>query len=147
MKPGYPIEKNDFTNVLSISADSYSSLLYTNGKLDDSFSKVFDQWHTNVKLVFLNYILKFPTESENIQNVYSYLNEKIFQIEAKKYNAEVKFLWYTFGLRLKKDEIVEFMIENILKSYGRMKYLTPLYKDLALNFGLKKALLVYDDLK
>ena len=84
--------------------------------------KIFKEWHTNVKLVFLEKILK------NLENF-----EESIILEIKKqlnlveeYNDDVKAIWYEITLQKGMKEEIE-NIMNFLKTHGRLKYLKPLY--------------------
>ena len=84
--------------------------------------KIFKEWHTNVKLVFLEKILK------NLDN----FDESII-LEIKKelnlveeYNDDIKAIWYEITLQKGMNEEID-NVMNFLKTHGRLKYLKPLY--------------------
>ena len=96
---------------------------FLNEKEDDETAlKKFKEWHTNVKLAFLN----------DLTDAKDKINEKIAQNLKKKlnlaeeYNAEIKYMWYTLALDKKMEEEIP-NIENFLATHGRLKYIRPMY--------------------
>jgi hypothetical protein len=84
--------------------------------------EIFDNWHTNVKLVFLNYINE-KTERVH-ESVYESLRDTL-KIHSG-YNAEVSYVWYQIALKTNHDDVVDHVKEFLLRN-GRMKYVKTLY--------------------
>lgn len=95
---------------------------FLNGKKEASYLETFKNWHTNVKLVFLNYLM------ENIKRindtVYSNIRDTLKM--HGNYNAEVKYIWYQIALITKHDDSIPYVKEFLL-THGRMKYIRPVY--------------------
>ena len=118
---GYPSYKMEFKSKYT---DEVENLLnnFIKKEKNENALKIFKEWHTNVKLVFLEKILK------NLDN----FDESII-LEIKKelnlveeYNDDIKAIWYEITLQKgMKEEIDNVM--NFLKTHGRLKYLKPLY--------------------
>ena len=118
---GYPSYKMEFKSKYT---DEVENLINNSIKKEknENALKIFKEWHTNVKLVFLEKILK------NLDN----FDESII-LEIKKelnlveeYNDDIKAIWYEITLQKgMKEEIDNVM--NFLKTHGRLKYLKPLY--------------------
>jgi hypothetical protein len=109
---------------------------FLNGQVRTDAKEIFSNWHTNVKLVFLNFI------NERIEKVTDLVYENIRDILNLHagYNVEVSYVWYQIGLKTKHEDVVEH-VKKFLLCNGRMKYLKPLYfpwyhfqKEEALNF-------------
>jgi len=82
----------------------------------------FKSWHTNVKLVFLNYLGKNIDRISN--NIYLTLRDKL-QLH-NGYNVEISHIWYEICMSLKKDDVIQY-VKKFLSCNGRMKYIKPLY--------------------
>jgi hypothetical protein len=82
----------------------------------------FKSWHTNVKLVFLNYLYTNLDRIDN--NIYELLRDKLNLHNG--YNVEVSAIWLEICLALKKSDIIEH-VKNFLSCNGRMKYIRPIY--------------------
>lgn len=82
----------------------------------------FKSWHTNVKLVFLNYL---NTNLDRFSNeIYELLRDKL-NLHCG-YNVEVSAIWLEICLSLKKSDSLEH-VKNFLSCNGRMKYIRPIY--------------------
>ena len=82
----------------------------------------FKSWHTNVKLVFLGYLIN---NKERInQNVYELLRDKLNLHTG--YNTEISYSWYQICLDLNKEDAIE-DIKKFLACNGRMKYIKATY--------------------
>ncbi len=131
-QPGFPVETIDFTNKWLIEAQGYVDKLFNN-TLTEDFVQVFNNWHTNVKLAFFNYIV------ENMDKVtvdhYKFL--QILKLNGYN-NAEVAFVWYDLGLKLNQTDVIEYVV-TFLGEVGRMKFIRPLYISLY-NVDKQKAL-------
>jgi hypothetical protein len=82
----------------------------------------FKSWHTNVKIVLLNYLEKNLKRINN--EIYNCLREKLNLHFG--YNVEISYQWYQICLDLKKEDSIEY-IKKFLLCNGRMKYIKPLY--------------------
>lgn len=118
---GYPSYKMEFKSKYT---DEVENLLnnFIKKEKNENALKIFKEWHTNVKLVFLEKILK------NLDN----FDESII-LEIKKelnlveeYNDDIKAIWYEITLQKGMKEEIE-NVMNFLKTHGRLKYLKPLY--------------------
>ena len=118
---GYPSYKMEFKSKYTDEVENLLNNFIKKEKKENAL-KIFKEWHTNVKLVFLEKILK------NLDN----FDESII-LEIKKelnlveeYNDDIKAIWYEITLQKgMKEEIDNVM--NFLKTHGRLKYLKPLY--------------------
>ena len=125
--PGFPIQKNNFTNALSTEGDSYVKRFF-NSDLPSSFKSTFNSWHTYLKCYFLRAIFNSPRGSSLTQKQYKVLNEDLGLHTG--YNAEVTYNFFTIML---KNNIISDLskMDEFLGSNGRLRYLTPLYVGLA----------------
>ena len=119
---GFPSYKMEFKSKYTEEVDQLINKFMNKENNKENALKLFKEWHTNVKLVFLERILK------NLEN----FDESIL-LEIKKelnlvedYNDDIKAIWYEITLQKgMKDEIEN--VKNFLKTHGRLKYLKPLY--------------------
>ena len=119
---GFPSYKMEFKSKYTEEVDQLINKFINKENTKENALKLFKEWHTNVKLVFLERILK------NLEN----FDESII-LEIKKelnlvedYNDDIKAIWYEITLQKgMKDEIEN--VKNFLKTHGRLKYLKPLY--------------------
>ena len=119
---GFPSYKMEFKSKYTEEVDQLINKFINKENNKENALKLFKEWHTNVKLVFLERILK------NLEN----FDESIL-LEIKKelnlvedYNDDIKAIWYEITLQKgMKDEIEN--VKNFLKTHGRLKYLKPLY--------------------
>ena len=119
---GFPSYKMEFKSKYTEEVDQLINKFINKENNKENALKLFKEWHTNVKLVFLERILK------NLEN----FDESII-LEIKKelnlvedYNDDIKAIWYEITLQKgMKDEIEN--VKNFLKTHGRLKYLKPLY--------------------
>ena len=119
---GKPFHKFNFESKLGDEAVKLGDkFLNGNGSLDDK--TLFVNWHTNVKMYFLKYLLK------NVNNVnddvYKKLKE-VFAFDKEKYNMEVMNLWFQISLKTKHDDFID-LIKKFLLEIGRLKYIRPVY--------------------
>ena len=119
---GIPTYKNYFSSEYLKDAEKLAEDFINEKEDDSSVLKKFKEWHTNVKLAFLNYLLENKDKiNETIaQNLKKKLNL------AEDYNAEIKYMWYLLALDKKMDEEIP-NIENFLQTHGRLKYIRPVY--------------------
>ena len=117
--PSYKMEfKSKYTNEVE---DLIQQFL--NGKENgENALKTFRDWHTNVKMTFLDEIKK---------NIQDFDEDLIIKIKkelnlVEEYNDDVKALWYEITLDKGISDEIE-NIQNFLKTHGRIKYLKPLY--------------------
>ena len=119
---GFPTYKMEFKSKYT---DEVEDLIqqFLNGKENPKEAlKIFRNWHTNVKLTFLDEIKK------NIQN---FNEDLILKIKkelnlVEEYNDDVKAIWYEITLDKELNDEIE-NIKNFLLTHGRLKYLKPLY--------------------
>ena len=119
---GFPSYKMEFKSKYTEEVDQLINKFINKENNKENALELFKEWHTNVKLVFLERILK------NLEN----FDESII-LEIKKelnlvedYNDDIKAIWYEITLQKgMKDEIEN--VKNFLKTHGRLKYLKPLY--------------------
>ena len=95
---------------------------FLSGEVQENANSIFKEWHTNVKLVFLDDFNK------NIENIDIEVIKKMKnELElAEIYNDDIKGVWYEIALKKGlKEEINN--IKLFLQTHGRMKYLRPIY--------------------
>ena len=119
---GFPSYKMEFKSKYTEEVEQLLNKFINKEDNIENARKIFKEWHTNVKLVFLEKILK------NLENF-----EESIILEIKKqlnlvedYNDDVKAIWYEITLQKGMKEEIE-NIMNFLKTHGRLKYLKPLY--------------------
>ena len=95
---------------------------FLNGEEKSNAKEIFINWHTNVKLVFLNHINeRIERVSESVyNNILNTLNIH------SGHNSEVSYVWYQIALKTKHEDVVVHVKEFLLRN-GRMKYLKPVY--------------------
>lgn len=124
------IESKFIVEAQSLAEDFLSGHIKSNAK------EIFYNWHTNVKLVFLNYINE---RIERVNNsVYENLRDNL-KIHSG-HNSEVSYVWYQIALKTNHEDVVEHVKDFLLRN-GRMKYIKTVYfawyhfqKEEALNF-------------
>jgi len=82
----------------------------------------FKSWHTNVKLVFIDYLDK--NKKRISDSIYNTLCDSLNLHSG--YNTEILCSWYQVCLDLKKSDSIDY-IKKFLLFNGRMKYIKPLY--------------------
>ena len=119
---GIPAYKNDFVSEYLKDAEKLAEDFLNEKEDDATVLKKFKEWHTNVKLAFLNYLLdnKERINEKIAQNLKAKLNL------AEEYNAEIKYMWYLLALDKKMEEEIP-NIEKFLETHGRLKYIRPVY--------------------
>jgi len=90
--------------------------------ITENIIQEFKSWHTNVKLVFLNYINKNINRVTN--SIYVNIRDKLNLHSGN--NVEISYVWYEICMELKKDDVLE-NVKKFLLCNGRMKYIKPLY--------------------
>mgnify|MGYP002626235169 FL=1 len=119
---GIPKYNNEFVSEYLKDAEKLAEDFLNEKEDNETVLKKFKEWHTNVKLAFLNYIL------ENKERI----NEKIFENLKKKlnlaeeYNSEIKYMWYLLALDKKAENEIP-NIKKFLETHGRLKYIRPVY--------------------
>jgi leukotriene-A4 hydrolase len=119
---GFPSYKMEFKSKYTEEVDQLINKFINKENNKENALELFKEWHTNVKLVFFERILK------NLENF-----DESMILEIKKelnlvedYNDDIKAIWYEITLQKgMKDEIEN--VKNFLKTHGRLKYLKPLY--------------------
>ena len=119
---GYPSYKMEFKSKYTNEIEELINQFLDGKENPKEALKIFRNWHTNVKLTFLDEIKK------NIQN---FQEDLILKIKkelnlVEESNDDVKAIWYEITLdKGLNDEIDN--IKNFLLTHGRLKYLKPLY--------------------
>ena len=119
---GIPTYKNEFASEFLKDAEKMAEDFLNEKEDDSSVLKIFKEWHTNVKLAFLNYLTenKEKITDKIAQNLKKKLNL------AEEYNAEIKYMWYILALYKKMEEEIP-NVEKFLETHGRLKYIRPVY--------------------
>ena len=119
---GIPSYKNDFSSKLLKEAEKLAEDFLQEKEDKSSVLKVFKEWHTNVKLAFLNYLLdnKNKIDEKIMKNLKNELNL------AEEYNSEIKYMWYLLALDKKIEEEIP-NVKKFLETHGRLKYVRPVY--------------------
>lgn len=99
------------------------------------------KWHTNVKIVFINYLEK------NINRINDEIYEKLRDTLKlhNGHNVEVCFNWYLICIDLHKRDVLPY-VKKLLSCHGRMKYIKSLYFKLY-NFDQNEALAYFNEYK
>jgi leukotriene-A4 hydrolase len=89
--------------------------------IDDESEAVqkYNNWHNNVKLLFLNHIL------QNIERVSEDVYQKLNAL-LKYNNADTKTIWNVLSLKTKHNAVIP-EVKEFLATHGRMKYIKPIY--------------------
>lgn len=124
-KPGFPPVENNFNNTYSNEAQSRLDDLFSE-QVKEDFSGIFKNWHTSVKLVFLNMISKNLGKFSD--NNYVYLRDTV-KLHTD-FNMEVKNVWYQIALNTNHRDVIPSVVD-FLGKIGRMKYVRPIYKAFA----------------
>ena len=123
--PGFPPNKNDFSNKYVEEVERYVSLFYED-KLPDDFENIFKtQWHFILKSYFLSKIQVNDTKLDNSK--VDYLSNTLNLKEG--YNVEINVAYYLIVL-LHGTEIKDDFKENLISflgKHGRINYIRPLY--------------------
>ena len=119
---GFPSYKMEFKSKYTEEVDQLINKLINKENNKENALKLFKEWHTNVKLVFLERILKNLEEFD--ESIILEIKKELNLVE--DYNDDIKAIWYEITLQKgMKDEIEN--VKNFLKTHGRLKYLKPLY--------------------
>ena len=118
---GYPSFELNYSPMYM---DEINNLLdkFLEGNENEEDVKLFQNWHTNIKLVFLEEVYK---QLDNI-DIEIIKRMKVKLMLAENYNCEIKAYWYNITLKKKMDEEIS-NIKKFLQTNGRIKYLQPLY--------------------
>ena len=119
---GIPKNNIEFVSEFLKDAEKLAEDFINEKEDNETVLKKFKEWHTNVKLAFLNYLLEnkdkiTETICENLKNKLNL---------AEEYNDEIKYMWYLLAL----DKKIENEIPNVkrfLETHGRLKYIRPVY--------------------
>ena len=118
---GYPSYKMEFKSKYTDEVENLINNFIKKEKNENAL-KIFKEWHTNVKLVFLEKILKNLNDFD--ESIILEIKKELNLVE--EYNDDIKAIWYEITLQKgMKEEIDNVM--NFLKTHGRLKYLKPLY--------------------
>ena len=122
--PGFPPIKNDFSNVYATEIEALVTLFYEN-KLPENFETTFKEWHTLLKVYFLNQIKDNDRELDDIQ--LSFLSNTLNLKQG--YNVEVSNAYFLIVLlhgKTIEDDVKEALI-SFLGKHGRINYVRPIY--------------------
>ena len=117
--PGKPVMTFEYKSKYKKEAEDLAED-FLKGKKESKALEVFKNWHTNVKLVFLNYLV------DNIKRITDEVYGNIRDVLKMhgNYNSEVKNIWLQIALMTKHEDCIEYVKEFLL-SHGRMKFMKP----------------------
>ena len=118
---GFPTYKMEFKSKYTEEVENLINKFIKKEKIEKA-KKIFKEWHTNVKLVFLEKILKNLNDFD--ENIILEIKKELNLVE--EYNDDIKAIWYEITLKKGMKEEIE-NVMNFLKTHGRLKYLKPLY--------------------
>ena len=123
--PGIPVDKLDFvTPNLTESQDLANEYIKLNGSGSPEKADDYKSWDSNLKVVFLEQLAQSKeTNLEIIKKIDADLNI------TSTVDPECIQRWYPLGIMLNYTEVVE-PAHVFISSFGRMKYLTPIYQAL-----------------
>ena len=124
---GFPEITNNFTNPLSKTVDEAITNFF-NGNLPSNFKSTFQSWHTYLKCYFLKAIKDSPRGTALTQKQYDVLDKELKLHTG--YNSEVTFDFFNIMLANKKLNQLE-KLDQFFGTFGRMKFIKPLYVGLA----------------
>ena len=119
---GFPSYKMEFKSKYTNEVEDLIQQFLNGKENSENALKTFRDWHTNVKMTFLDEIKK---------NIQDFDEDLIIKIKkelnlVEEYNDDVKALWYEITLDKGIGDEIE-NIKNFLQTHGRLKYLKPLY--------------------
>lgn len=126
--PGLPKMKNNFVTNKSKELDK----TFEDFRLDsfDGTTSLFSSGHTEERKYFLNKVIKQINSGTPLSdNQYKHIDEEL-KLYEPKYNAEINFDYYMIMLN-RRPEVIRDELKKFLGTYGRMKYLRPIYVSLA----------------
>ena len=133
--PGIPKIKNDFSNKYSIEVEENLDKFF-NEKIGDEFVQIFNNWHSKVKIYFLNSISNDEKGVKLSDNNYYFLRDKLNLKNVG--NSSLKFEFLRIMLNNKRLDCLE-QLDEFLSELGISAYLVELYtnfyktnKDLAI---------------
>jgi leukotriene-A4 hydrolase len=152
--PGYPIEKIELSKYINFlfyfieskwidTANEFAELFLSEkiDKIKESDIEEFMKWHTNVKIVFLNYLEKNINRINN--DTYERLRDTLKLHNG--HNVEISFTWYLICIQLCMRDVLPY-VKKLLSCNGRMKYIKPLYFNL-FNFDRNEAISYFEEYK
>ena len=119
---GFPSYKMEFKSKYTEEVDELINQFLEGNENPEEALKLFKDWHTNVKLTFLDEIKKNLDKFD--ENLILKIKDELNLVE--DYNDDVKAIWYEITLEKGLDIEIE-NIQNFLLTHGRLKYLKPLY--------------------
>ena len=119
---GFPSYKMEFKSKYTEEVDELINQFLEENENPEEALKLFKDWHTNVKLTFLDEIKKNLDKFD--ENLILKIKDELNLVE--EYNDDVKAIWYEITLEKGLDIEIE-NIQNFLLTHGRLKYLKPLY--------------------
>ena len=119
---GFPSYNMEFKSKYTDEVDNLIQQFLKGKENPDNALKIFREWHTNVKLTFLDEIKKDIQKFD--EDLILKIKKELNLVE--EYNDDVKAIWYEITLEKGLGEEIE-NIKNFLQTHGRLKYLKPLY--------------------
>lgn len=126
--PGMPISKcREDASLIDEAvqvAESWACLSFNGGSKLQQAKLIYDQ-----ELIMLSHLISLQSEGKQTISV-EILSAMDDQYRfSKSKNAEIRFLWYSLGLRCNDTRVFEPTVQ-FLKEQGRMKFVRPLYRDM-----------------
>ena len=119
---GFPTYKMEFKSKYTGEVEDLIQQFLDNKEKPENALKLFKDWHTNVKLTFLDEINKNIKDFDD--NLILKIKKELNLVE--DYNDDVKAIWYEITLEKGLNDEID-NIKNFLQTHGRLKYLKPLY--------------------
>ena len=119
---GFPTYKMEFKSKYTGEVEDLIQQFLDNKENPEDALKLFKNWHTNVKLTFLDEIKKNIKDFDD--NLILKIKDELNLVE--DYNDDVKAIWYEITLQKGLNDEID-NIKNFLQTHGRLKYLKPLY--------------------
>ena len=119
---GKPFYKFNFESKLGDDAVKLGDK-FLNGNCSSDDKNIFVNWHTNVKMYFLKYLIKNIDKVNN--DVYDKLRD-VLGFKSEHYNMEILNLWFQISLKTKHDDFID-DVKKFLLEIGRLKFVRPVY--------------------
>ena len=119
---GFPSYKMEFKSKYTKEVDDLIDQFLKGEENSEAALELFKNWHTNVKLAFLDEINKEIDKFDG--SLILKIKEELNLVE--EYNDDVKAIWYEITMNKGLSDEIE-NVKNFLQTHGRLKYLKPLY--------------------
>ena len=119
---GFPSHKLEFKSKYTNEVEILIQQFLTGKENEKEALLQFQNWHTNVKLAFLDKIQKNINDYD--EALIRKIKKELNLVEV--YNDDIKAIWYEITLKKGINDEIE-NIKNFLLTHGRLKYLKPLY--------------------